>query len=120
LVLSNNSDATAFIGIQMDLTDLQPQLVGGVRYTDTSASNSVIGAKADIAFPLHATTSFAPTIRLMGLAGNPDLQGETGLGYNFSTSQPVLAIGAQGSFLNGGANFELGRTWKPYIGIEFT
>ena len=115
---SSTSDTTAFIGIQMDLTDLQPQLIGGVRYTNTSASNSVTGAKADIAIPLRGTTSFAPTFRLMGLTGNPDLQGEAGIGYNLSTSQPLLAIGAQGSFLNGGANFEMGSTLKPYIGVN--
>lgn len=117
-VYSSNSDATALIGIQVDLTDLHPQLVGGIRYTHTNTNNVVSGAKADIAIPLVTGKPSAPTFRLMGLIGNPNAQAEAGLGFDLLTSQPVLAVGGQGPYVNGGANIGLGGKLTPYVGVN--
>lgn len=117
-IYSGNSATTAFIGLEMDLTDFQPQLTGGVRFAHSDKGNAVTGAKLDVALPFMISKSGAPTFRLLGLFGHSDLQGEAGIGYDFQIDQPVLAIGAQGPYLNGGANYDFSNRVKPYIGIN--
>ena len=107
-----------FLGIQMDLTDLVPEVVGGVRYTSTDTQNRVVGAKADIAIPLTGKIDVGPKVRLMGLAGNTSLQGEAGVGFDFATKHPLVGIGVQVPYVNGGANFEFNGKVDSYFGLN--
>lgn len=115
---SSNSETVGFVGIQVDLGDMQPEIVGGVRYTKTDTDNDVTGAKADVAFPLVGDAPFVPTVRVLGLMGSTEVQGEAGIGYDFAGQQPLLAVGAQGPYVNGGMNLELDGTFHPYIGAN--
>ena len=115
---SSNSETKAFIGIQFDLGDMQPELVGGVRYTKTDTKNDVTGVKGDVALPLMGDGQFMPTMRVMGLMGSTEVQGEAGLGYNTATQQFLLGAGAQGPYVNGGMNLEMDGSLHPYIGAN--
>lgn len=113
----SGSQTVAFLGLQWSFGASSPEVTTGVRYVRADDDGLVFGAQADAAFPL-LSDSFAPTIRLLGLAGNEDVQAQAGVGYDFSTALPLVAVGAQVSYLNAGANIELGGGVKPYVGIN--
>lgn len=114
---ASNSDTAFSIGLQYDFGDQQIDLVAGARRTKTDNDNNVMGGKADIAIPLTGD-SYAPTIRIMGLAGSPDVYGEAGLGYDFAMQQALIGAGAQGPYVNGGINYYFSGLLAPYIGAN--
>lgn len=118
ITYSSNTETAGFVGIQVDLSDMQPEIIGGVRYTKTDTSNDVTGAKADIAIPVMGDMPFVPTFRVMGVMGSTEVQGEAGLGYDFATENFLLGVGAQGPYVNGGINFEFDGSLHPYIGAN--
>src|SRR4051794_17711585 len=74
--LSSRYQTVFSLGIRFDFNDMRPQLVAGVRRTETTGHNGVFGGKLDIAFPLSMDMAFDPSIRLLGVAGGRDVQGE--------------------------------------------
>ena len=115
---SSNSETTAFVGVQLNFGDMTPALVGGVRYTKTDTKNDVTGVQGDAAIPLMGAAPFMPTVRVMGLMGSTEVQGEAGIGYNLGSQQFLLGAGAQGPYVNGGMNLELDGSLHPYIGAN--
>lgn len=113
----SSSQTAAFIGLQWNFGSQSPEVTGGVRYLTSNEDGLVYGAQADAALPLMGD-AFAPTIRLLGLAGNTDIQAQAGVGYDFGSSLPLLAVGAQTAYVSGGANIELGGAVNPYLGVS--
>lgn len=115
---SSNDDTMASIGLRFDFGDMKPEIVGQVRHTKTNSSNTVTGLMGEIALPILGEKPFVPTIRGMGIVGKPDVQGMVGLGYDFASQQPLLGLGVQGPFVEGGLNIELGGALEPYLGVN--
>ena len=109
------------LGVQWDFGDKKPQAVLGVRRTQTTTQSAVYGGKVDVAFPLSTDTFFNPTIRLLGVGGDRTIQGEAGIGATINARggvNPLLALGAQVPFVNGGVNYGVGKGLAPYLGVN--
>lgn len=97
LQYSDRNETVFSIGIQLDFGDMQPEIVGAVRHTNTDEDNDVVGGKLDVAIPILGDDNFMPTVRVLGLAGSRDIQGEAGLGFDFAAQQALVAAGRSGS-----------------------
>jgi len=112
------SDTRAGIGLRFEFGDNTAQVVASVRHTYTNTDNNVTGALAEIAIPVFPNTNFAPKIRAMGLIGSTSVQGEAGVGYDFTNLQPLIGVGIQGPYVEAGANLLLSGELHPYIGAN--
>ena len=106
------------IGLRFEFGDNVPEVVGTVRHTYTDTNNTVTGALAELAIPLSEKLKFAPKVRVMGLVGSPSVQGEAGIGYDFANQQPLIGVGIQGPYIEGGANYLFDGQLNPYIGVD--
>ena len=113
-----NVETAVTVGVQWNFADFNPELVVGLRRTRTNPAGTVIGAKADVAVPVSLLNFYKPTFRVMGIAGGEYVQGEAGVGFKAVDWRPVLAVGAQGPFVNAGLNWEVGGWVKPYAGVN--
>ncbi len=110
---------TRFVaGLQWNFGDSQPELVLAVRRTETMGSSEVLGGKLDVAIPLRFDMNIKPVVRLLGVAGDRDVQGEYGFGFQAFDMKPLLAIGMQAPFTNIGVNYLFGDGYKPYVGLN--
>ncbi len=115
---SSKSETVFSIGIQFDFGDMQPEIVGAVRHTKTDDDNDVYGGKLDVAVPILGDDNFMPTVRVLGLAGSRDVQGEAGLGFDFAAQQALVGAGVQVPYVNGGVNLQFDGEWHPYLGVN--
>ncbi len=116
--LTNRNETLAFGGIQWNFGASKPELVLGVRTTQSRHTSQVTGAKLDVAIPLDSKTWTMPTFRAMGLAGSCDVQGEAGLGWSFATNQPLFAVGVQAPYSTAGLNYTVPNSFAPYVGVN--
>ena len=116
--LHKRSETVAFGGIQWNFGASSPELVLGVRTTQSNRTSNVTGAKFDVAIPLDSKAWTMPTFRAMGLAGSCDVQGEAGLGWSFATNNPLLAVGVQAPFSTAGINYTISGSFAPYLGAN--
>ena len=113
------SDTKLSIGLRFEFGDtIETNIVGSVRHTHTDTSNVVTGGLVDIAIPIAPGGIDAPTIRLMGVIGSPDIQGIVGFGYDLAEELGVFGIGVQISHLEGGVHIDLSGDFAPYLGIN--
>jgi hypothetical protein len=115
---SGKSETVFSLGIQFDFGDMQPEIIGAVRHTNTDKGNDVVGGKLDVAVPLLGDDNFIPTVRVLGLAGSRDVQGEAGLGFDFAAQQALVGAGVQVPYVNGGVNLQFDGEWHPYLGVN--
>ena len=109
------------LGVQWDFGDKKPQVLAGVRRTQTTTQSAVYGGKVDVAFPLTTDSFLNPTLRLLAVGGNRSVQAEAGVGATRNAQGGVnslLALGAQVPFVNGGVNFGTGKEMAPYLGVN--
>ena len=112
------NQTTASIGLRFEFGDNAPEIVGTVRQTYTDPNNMVTGGLAELAIPLTNKKHFGPKIRAMGLIGSTSFQGEAGIGYDFANQQPLIGLGLQGPYVEGGANYLFDGEFHPYLGIN--
>ena len=115
---SGVSDTRAGIGLRFEFGDDAAEVVGSVRHTWTDTNHTVTGGLAEIAFPVITKRNHGPKIRAMGLVGSTSVQGLAGIGYDFANQQPLLGVGVQGPYVEGGANYLLNGEFHPYIGAN--
>jgi hypothetical protein len=115
---SSKSETVFSLGIQFEFGDMQPEIVGAVRHTKTDDDNDVYGGKLDVAVPILGDDNFMPTVRILGLAGSRDVQGEAGLGFDFAAQQALVGAGVQVPYVNGGVNWQFDGEWHPYLGVN--
>ena len=115
---SGVSDTRAGIGLRFEFGDNAAEIVGSVRHTWTDTNNRVTGALAEIAVPVITKRNHGPKIRAMGLFGSTSVQGLAGIGYDFANQQPLLGVGVQGPYVEGGANYLLNGEFHPYVGAN--
>ena len=116
-IVEEDRDETRFFGgLRWSFGSGAPEIVAGVRHENTSTSDNVSGAQVDIAIPFSTDGITAPKARIMGLFGNRSVQGLAGVGYDFDKAAPLLGLGVQGPFSEGGANIYADGTIDPYLG----
>ncbi len=116
--VTGTSETAAAIGLRFEFGDNAPEIVGTVRHTYTDTNNTVTGGLAELAIPLTNKKHFGPKIRAMGLVGSTSVQGEAGIGYDFANQQPLIGVGIQGPYIEGGANYLFDGEFHPYLGID--
>ena len=52
------------------------------------------------------------------MVGSPSVQGLAGFGYDFANQQPLLGLGVQGPYVEGGVNYLFDGQFHPYLGID--
>ena len=115
---SGVSDTRAGIGLRFEFGDDAAEIVGSVRHTWTDTNNTVTGGLAEIALPVITKRNHGPKIRALGLVGSTSVQGLAGIGYDFANQQPLLGVGVQGPYVEGGVNYLLNGEFHPYIGAN--
>lgn len=108
------------LGIQWDFGDKKPEIVAAVRRTQTDAQSRVTGGKVDLTMPLALDMNFAPKLRVLGVAGDRNIQAEAGFGLRLTphSISPLIAGGVQLPYVNGGANYIFADGLKPYLGFN--
>jgi hypothetical protein len=118
-LLRNADETRLFVGLHWNFGDSRPELILGVRRTETTSDDQVFGGKVDIAIPLtNDLAAVKPVVRAMSVIGNREVQGEFGGGIRTMDWAPLLAAGMQGPYSNAGANYIFGDGLKPYIGVD--
>jgi len=112
-------ETTVSIGLRFEFGDVvKPSVVGAVRRTNTSTGNEVTGAQVDVAVPIDPDGNFSPVVRLMGVFGNPNLQGLAGVGFDFDGNKGFVGLGGQAGHFEGGVHVEFDGSLKPYVGVS--
>ncbi len=115
---SSGGDSTAaFLGLRWDLGSAGPALSGGVRYLRSDDGEQVYGAQVDASLPLTGDIHL-PKLRLMGIAGTVDVQGQIGGGFDFARDTAIISGGVQGPNVEGGLDFGLDGSLAAYLGVN--
>lgn len=114
-VSSASTQTVGFVGLRWNFGAEAPAITAGLRHTRTDVDEGVLGAKLDVSLDLKTDFSFAPTVRLLGVAGNRNLQGELGLGIQTADWQGLMTAGVQLPYVNAGANLTFDGTLAPFI-----
>lgn len=113
-----SSQTVGFVGLRWDFGAEAPAITAGLRYTRTDIDDSVLGAKFDLSLDLEKDVTFTPTIRLLGVAGNRDIQGELGVGIRTFDWQGMMTAGVQLPYINAGANLTFDGTLAPFVEVN--
>ena len=87
----------------------QAEIVIGYRDVNVHSDGDVDGAGIDFTFPIKDGLKFGE-MRLKGINGQDDWQGEFGLGWSFLHQGFLLTGGAQGNFVTLGTDYVFGST----------
>jgi len=113
----SNDDTRAYVGVQWFLNETsiaKPNLVLGLRYTNTDSSNNVNGVDVTGTFSLE---KMAPnTIRAGYIGGECDVQGTVGIGYSLIEKAPLAYAGVVGPYSKILGQIDLNK--KLDLGIE--
>ncbi len=114
---SNNT--TAFVGLNWTFGNgtQTAEAVLGVAYGKSSATGSITGAKGTLHFGLD-NGIYLRKLKLTGLAGNGNVQGEVGIGVNVQTGILLGTIGMNGDHLGLGADFPIAGGIEGYVGVH--
>jgi hypothetical protein len=105
------------VGLQWNFGAGAPEVVLGIRSTQTFRGNNAYGGKLDFAVPVSINWN-RPVVRVMGVAGVRQVQLELGGGVRLFDWRPVLGAGLQGLYSNGGVNYLPSEGFAPYIGVN--
>ena len=95
---------------------MTPEAVIGIAGGETDTSNDFTGASGTVHFGLP---DFAlRSVKITGLAGDPDTQGEIGLGYSFA-DQGIFGVGGINTqYFRAGADLGFDGSLSPYFGVQ--
>ena len=111
-------DDEFFAGINWQFgADSQAEFVIGYRDVNVHSDGDVAGVGVDFTFPFKDGLKFGE-VRLKGIDGQDDWQGEFGWGWSFMHKGFLLTGGAQSNFVTLGTDYVFGTGWEPYIGIN--
>jgi hypothetical protein len=112
------SEDEFFVGINWQFgAASQAELVVGWRDVDVEHTGDVSGFGVDMTFPLKDGFHVGE-LRLKGIEGDEDLQGEFGLGWSFFHKGFLLTGGGQGHYFTAGADYVFGTGFEPYVGVN--
>ncbi len=113
-------DTRFLAGLRWNFGTSTPEAVVGFRRTKTKQDNDLgdtKGVQVDFAIPLSAE-AIHPTLRLLGVVGTRQVQGEIGFGIQMIDWKPVGSLGVHAPYSEAGVNYYSGDGWKPYLGID--
>jgi hypothetical protein len=107
-----------FAGINWQFgTQSQAELVIGYRDVDVHSDGDVDGFGLDFTFPFKDGLKFGE-MRLKGIEGEEDWQGEFGFGWSFLNDGFLLTGGVQGNYFTLGTDYVFGTGLEPYVGVN--
>ena len=117
-IYSDADTTKAFVGLNLSFGagGMTPEGVLGVATGETDTSNDFTGASAALHFGLG---DFGlRSVRITGLAGDPDTQGELGLGYSFAGRSVFGVLGVNTNYFRAGTDLGLDGAFSPYFGVQ--
>ena len=116
---SSRTDNRALLGINWTFGGKAvPELVLGFRSMKIKSGGDASGGGVDLTFPFANGSLGFDKIRLKGIGGRYDGQGELGAGYSLLSSSFLLTGGVQLPYVVGGADYLMSGGWVPYVGIN--
>ena len=107
----------AFIGLEWTIgKSVLPEVQVGYRDVDVETDGDVSGGQVSLTFDI-AQMSFSK-LRVEGIQGDEDLQGQLGVGYNFAQSDFLLTGGGQGNYVFAGVDYTLGAGFDLRGGVN--
>ncbi len=118
-VATSSNQTTAFVGLNWVFGSGGQTVEGilGVAHGEVDAAGDVTGAKGALHFRLNDGIAFRK-IKLTGIFGDTDVQGEAGVGYNFETGSPIGVLGANGDYFAAGADLSFNGILEGYVGVH--
>lgn len=92
------------------------EALAGVAYGQVDGGD-VTGAKASVHVGLDGGFNFRK-VKLTGLFGDTDLQGEVGAGYDFRRGTVIGVAGVNSDYIHAGADLSFGQGIEGYIGAH--
>ena len=112
------SDDEFFAGINWQFgANSQAELVIGYRDVNVHSDGDVDGYGLDFTFPIKDGLKVGE-LRVKGIEGEDDWQGEFGLGWSFMHQGFLLTGGIQGNYVTAGTDYVFGTGWQPYVGVN--
>jgi hypothetical protein len=93
-------------------------VVLGYRAAKVSSGGHVDGFKAEIGYVLSGAPTGLAEARVKYLNGSRSAQGEVGAGFSFASQAPLVNLGVQGPYINGGADYLFGKGSLASIGVN--
>jgi hypothetical protein len=96
---NSQTDTRGYVGLQWFLNETpvaKPNILGGVRWTRTNASNNVNGVDATLTFSTDKMS--VNTLRTGYIGGECDVQGTAGVGYSFINKAALAYAGIVGPY----------------------
>ncbi len=112
-------ETTVYVGVNFVFGNQKQTIEGilGVATAETDSSGDVTGGKLGLHFRLNDGFGLRK-IKLTGLSGQEDLQGEAGIGWDFENGTFMGILGFNGSYFAGGGDFKLDGDHEGYIGLH--
>lgn len=107
----------AFIGLEWTIgKSILPEVQVGYRDVDVESDGDVSGAQVSLTFNIEQM-SFGK-LRLEGVQGDEDIQGQLGVGYNFAQPGWMLTGGGQGNYVFAGVDYTIGSGFDFRGGVN--
>lgn len=107
----------AFIGLEWTIgKSILPEVQVGYRDVDVETDGDVSGGQVSLTFDIEQM-SFSK-VRVEGVQGDEDIQGQLGVGYNFAQSGFLLTGGAQGNYVFAGLDYTFGSGFDFRGGVN--
>ena len=117
-VFTDSDETKGFVGLNLSFGagGMTPEAVIGIAGGETDTSNDFTGASGTVHFGLP---DFAlRSVKITGLAGDPDTQGELGLGYSFAGRSVFGVLGVNTNYFRAGTDLGLDGALSPYFGVQ--
>ena len=117
-VFTDSDETKGFVGLNLSFGagGMTPEAVIGIAGGETDTSNDFTGASGTVHFGLP---DFAlRSVKITGLAGDPDTQGELGLGYSFAGRSVFGVLGVNTNYFRAGTDLGLDGAFSPYFGVQ--
>lgn len=93
------------------------QIGAQAQYADLKSENEVYGGEAGL-FVAPFSDSYKPSLELKAIAGEEDVLGKAGIGYDFAKEDGFTSLGVQYENVEAGLNFNVKNGTKGYIGAN--
>ena len=109
------TDTKAYAGLKWSLGGgTTPALVLGVMRGKVKSDGDTRGGNLSLGINLAGGVK-PEKLKLGYLYGKEKVQGELSAGYNFISGKPLLALGVNGPYINGGVDFSKDEPMTPFM-----
>lgn len=116
---SSVDDTNAYVGLNWTFGSDGQGLEGiiGVVHASTDSNGDTTGARLSFHFDFANGTN-GSKIKLTGLFGDPEKQGEAGIGFQFGSNRFFGVVGGNSRHVNAGADIGFDGWWDGYLGFH--